>query len=1011
MCSWHARLASSAAALVLALGLPAREAAATTCTDGAAATIDTGNCTVQTGTVPTTVTFSAGATGQLILNGAAPSGLVSNATAGQGAVVVQGSVTMTADFGSGLSHYLQSLSINDGATLNAGHNIKATTVTVGQGSGGVLNQTGQAIAADYLVLRAGATLNQTGGTLEVGNTTIGSGATLTLRNQGTGFIDGAANGQGTLIFAHDYTTDEALGSTASLNTITVNSGSILTLQKNANATNINVNGTLNQSAGTLTATTLALGSSATYTQTGSGVINASNTTLGSGANLTLKNQGTGAIDGAAAGQGTLTFSGNYNTDAAIGGTHRLAALNVNDGVTLTLDQHASATNVTVGQGTSGVLNQSAGTLAATTLAIAAGGTLTQTGTGVINTTNTTLGSGASLTLKNQGTGAIDGAAAGQGTLTFSGNYDTDAAIGGANRLATLNVNSGVTLTLDQSARANSFTVNGTVAQSAGTLTATTLAINNGGVFNQSGTASIAAASTIYDGGTFNVGSAFTHTGALTLGSGSSGTLRLNANTLTVTGNFTMAAGSTLRTTINADSANAAGRIVASGPVSIAANTTIDLTVVPATLTAGQTYVIVSGAAGGSISLPASIISSNADYEFVASSDGSSLTLTTRSAASYVQAARSANTRAIAHALQAARTTGSSDMKTVLSQLNGLSSSGAKDAAMASMAPPLDNGLTFANRLAQELVFSTIGSRLESVRNPTAGGPSGVSTGNPADGVGIWLQAFANEGTQDARDGAPGFKTRTSGFALSTDTVLPDDRWTLGASFAYAGSSISFRDQRSGNGNEIASYQLSLYGSYTGDGFHVDAITNVSANTYTSRRQITVGSINRIANGSFNGLQYSAKATVGLPVQRGDLLVTPLASLEYTHMRIHGYTETGADALNLNVAAQRSDFLQAGLGASVRFSNWLGRGKLSSTLRAMFLYDTIADPQTVASSFTGGGGTSFTTRAPDAARQSVKVGVGMSYALGRYRTWSLNYDALLKDGFVGHTGMLTYHQLF
>ena len=328
-----------------------------------------------------------------------------------------------------------------------------------------------------------------------------------------------------------------------------------------------------------------------------------------------------------------------------------------------------------------------------------------------------------------------------------------------------------------------------------------------------------------------------------------------------------------------------------------------------------------------------------------------------------------------------------------------------------MAPPLDNGLTFANRLAQELVFSTIGSRLESVRNPTAGSQSGISTGNQADGVGIWLQAFGNEGTQDARDGASGFKTRTSGFAFSTDTVLPDDRWTLGASFAYAGSSISFRDQRTGNSNEIASYQLSLYGSYTGDGFHVDAVANASANTYTSRRQVTVGSIQRIANGSFNGLQYSAKATVGLPVQRGDLVVTPLASLEYTHMRIHGYTETGADALNLNVAAQRNDFLQAGLGASVRFSNWLGHGKLSSTLRTMFLYDTIADPQTVSSSFTGGGGTSFTTRAPDTARQSVKLGVGMSYALGRYRTWSLNYDTLLKDGFIGHTGMLTYHQLF
>jgi fibronectin-binding autotransporter adhesin len=1383
----HSRRIRGAAALALVLVLPVHEAAATTCTNGAAATIDSADCTVQTGTIPTTVTFSAGATGQLILNGAVPNGDVTTGDSGLGTVVVQGTVSMVADFGAsfggdlgavnilngatlnanhnivartitvgqgtsgvlnllagsdgisaknlvlnagatldqilngggisvqtattldtgatltirasingiidgvadgrgtlildhdrssnavlGGTHSLAEIKVNDGVTFNLANNATATTITVGQGSSGVLNQSAGTLTATTLTVNAGGTLTQTGSGIINAATTLGSGASLTLKNQGTGTIDGAAAGQGTLTFSGNYDTDAAIGGTNRLAAINVNNGVTLTLDQNARASSVTVgagtSGVLNQSAGTLTATTLTVNAGGTLTQTGSGIINAA-TTLGSGASLTLKNQGTGTIDGAAAGQGTLTFSGNYDTDAALGGTNRLAAINVNNGVTLTLDQNARASSVTVGAGTSGVINQSAGTLtattvtvnnggaysqsagtlsattlaisaggsltqtgtgvinanttlgngvsltlknqgsgsidgaanglgtlsfsgsynsdsalggthklaainvndgaslnlghnavatsvtvgagasgvinqsagtltattvtvnnggaysqsagilSATTLAISAGGTLTQTGTGLINA-NTILGSGVSLTLKNQGSGSIDGAAAGQGTLTFSGNYDTDAALGGTNRLAAINVNNGVTLTLDQNARADSvtvgqgtsgvinqsagtltattlainaggtftqsggainanttlgsgatltlknqgsgsidgaaagqgtltfagdyttdaalggtqrlaainvnsaitlglsrnasatsFNVSGTVNHSAGTLTATSLAINSGGIFNQSGTAGITAATTIFDGGTLNVGSSFSHTGALTLGSGNGGQLNLNGHTVTVSSGFSMVAGAILKTTINADSANAAGHIVASGPLAIAAKTTININVLPATLSVGQSYVIVSGAAGGAVNLPTSIISSNANYEFTTSSDGSSLTLTTKAAASYLQAAQSPNTQAVAGALQSARTSGTADMATVLSQLNSLSSNSAKDAAMASMAPIMDNALPLANRVAQDQVFGTIGTRLESLRNRSSDGPSGFSSGNPMDGLGFWLQAFGSDGTQNAREGASGFKTQTRGLAFSADTVLPNTRWTLGASIAYAGSNISFKDARSGNSSDISSYQASLYGSYDGNGFYLDAIASLGRNAYASSRLISIGENTRRASGDFNGLQYSTKATVGFPLQHGSMVVTPLASIEYTHMGLDAYTETGAGALNLNVDAQHYDSLQLGLGASVRFDTWLGNGKLAPTLRAMWLFDTHSDPQTLLSSFTGGGGSSFTTSAPDAARHSLKLGAGMRYTVGRYTTWAFNYDVQLKDGFLGHAAMLTYHHQF
>ena len=58
----------------------------------------------------------------------------------------------------------------------------------------------------------------------------------------------------------------------------------------------------------------------------------------------------------------------------------------------------------------------------------------------------------------------------------------------------------------------------------------------------------------------------------------------------------------------------------------------------------------------------------------------------------------------------------------------------------------------------------------------------------------------------------------------------------------------------------------------------------------------------------------------------DFTITPLASLQYTHMNLDSYTETGAAPLNLSVNSQSYDFLESALGvtASRAFSPVMGR---------------------------------------------------------------------------------------
>ncbi len=92
-------LAGVAAFALVSLSLNGNEAyaAATVCANTAAATIDVGNCTVAGGLIPTTVVFQddtvdVGALGSLILNGAAPTGAVTNTVDGEGAVSVTATV-------------------------------------------------------------------------------------------------------------------------------------------------------------------------------------------------------------------------------------------------------------------------------------------------------------------------------------------------------------------------------------------------------------------------------------------------------------------------------------------------------------------------------------------------------------------------------------------------------------------------------------------------------------------------------------------------------------------------------------------------------------------------------------------------------------------------------------------------------------------------------------------------------------------------------------------------------
>ena len=214
--------------------------------------------------------------------------------------------------------------------------------------------------------------------------------------------------------------------------------------------------------------------------------------------------------------GTLTLNGAVPTEATLGegnvvvaadatsastfgsADDPLASFTVNDGVTFELGHNLTASNITVGSSKVANLYQTGGTLTTNTMTIGGGCVLYQSGSGIINATNVNIGEVGTLTLVNQGTGAINSSPNEHGNLTFKGNYNTDAAIGDLDRLNSIIVYEGVTLTLDQNISSYGLYTGGggIVNQSAGTLTAKVVNLYSGdaggATFTQSGSGVIHA---------------------------------------------------------------------------------------------------------------------------------------------------------------------------------------------------------------------------------------------------------------------------------------------------------------------------------------------------------------------------------------------------------------------------------------------------------------------------------------------------------------------------------------
>ena len=293
------------------------------------------------------------------------------------------------------------------------------------------------------------------------------------------------------------------------------------------------------------------------------------------------------------------------------------------------------------------------------------------------------------------------------------------------------------------------------------------------------------------------------------------------------------------------------------------------------------------------------------------------------------------------------------------------------------------------------------SRFDNVSQVQTRGDEAAVMGKGLTTTGVWAQGFGTYLHQDPRGSSNGYNATVWGTSVGFDTQLLENS-IVGFSGGYASDSVRTKDFSARS--DIDSYAGSLYGSYAKDDYYLDLIASFAYNQYDASRHAAFGSISRTPTANYGGQQYSGYAETGYTFKNKDVTLTPLASLQYSHLHINGYTEENGGALDLTVAGQDYDAVQSGLGAKLAYKMSRKNYTLIPDLHVKWLYDFVGDRQQCTSTFTGGGA-SFATNGFIPAQASYDFGTKFIMLTKAHITITANYDFEVKEDFYSHAGYL------
>ncbi len=249
---------------------------------------------------------------------------------------------------------------------------------------------------------------------------------------------------------------------------------------------------------------------------------------------------------------------------------------------------------------------------------------------------------------------------------------------------------------------------------------------------------------------------------------------------------------------------------------------------------------------------------------------------------------------------------------------------------------------------------------------------------PDNKWGVWTMGNGLFGRVTNVSQVPNYNFNSGGFLVGGDYRW-SEKFVTGV---FGGYQYTWADAGDSGNTQINSALFGGYASYADGGFTADAVVGGGYNGYRVRRGIDFGTVDRLAKSQPSGGQFSAALNLGYDWQVGKFTFGPIIGGQYTYAGIAGFTENGADSLDLAVGQQNVNSLRTTLGGRVAYTwNVTSQISLIPEVRMFWQHEFLNNPRNISSSLDGGSGPTFGYETSTPARDSVFAGAGVSAQFG------------------------------
>ena len=478
---------------------------------------------------------------------------------------------------------------------------------------------------------------------------------------------------------------------------------------------------------------------------------------------------------------------------------------------------------------------------------------------------------------------------------------------------------------------------------------------------------------------------------------------LGNNTLTITGGLTTNAAGSIKTTFASDSVF--GKIVVNGNSAINAGGVTVVPTVTGALTNGTTYRIVA-APSGTDNAVVSVINNNPRFTFAGlPTILGNVDVRLVGVAPLATLVTNPGALAIAPILDVNAPLGS-DLRTIQDAIAVLPTTASIDNALKQLAPGNTNlAAPWIAGQATRMFEDQWLARSDEIQSHCCDNSCDTTKAREEQNAqecgankqlsNWWGKASGYVSNQDNRQGMSGYETGAAGLMIGYDAPISNYS-RLGVGGGYMRSTIE--DNNSSANTDVSSYQVTGYFEYAPQPWFVRAALTAGVDRYESSRSVRFPGVTRNINADYKGEQYTGLLAVGKKLHYNETTITPLASLQATHIKVDSFNEKGGGDINLNVDNQDYDFLQSSLGVKVERVITTSNGAVSPEAHVKWLHDFNSTTMEQTASFIGG--QSFKSQGIRQDRDLYNVGAGftMFYCNCEKNPWSVkgSYDYKWND---------------